>query len=82
MGFRVTVSVSTFVPKPWTAFQWVGQNEQEEIRRKQQLLKTAMKGVRGGELHCHPSVLSVLEAVFSRGDRRLAPVLVDAFERG
>ena len=82
MGFRVTVSVSTFVPKPWTAFQWVGQNEQEEIRRKQQLLKNAMKGVRGGELHCHPSVLSVLEAVFSRGDRRLAPVLVDAFERG
>ncbi len=82
MGFRVTVSVSTFVPKPWTAFQWVGQNEQEEIRRKQQLLKTAMKGVRGGELHCHPSVLSVLEAVFSRGDRRLAPVLVDAFSGG
>lgn len=82
MGFRVTVSVSTFVPKPWTAFQWVGQNEQEEIRRKQLLLKNAMKGVRGGELHCHPSVLSVLEAVFSRGDRRLAPVLIDAFERG
>ena len=82
MGFRVTVSVSTFVPKPWTSFQWVGQNEQEEIRRKQQLLKTAMKGVRGGELHCHPSVLSVLEAVFSRGDRRLAPVLIDAFELG
>ncbi len=81
-GFRVTVSVSTFVPKPWTAFQWCGQNEQEEIRRKQQLLKTALKGVRGAELHCHPSVLSVLEAVFSRGDRRLADVLIDAFEGG
>ena len=81
-GFRVTVSVSTFVPKPWTAFQWCGQDRQEEIRRKQQLLKNAIKGIRGAELHCHPSVLSVLEAVFSRGDRRLASVLLDAFRLG
>ncbi len=82
MGFRVTVSVSTFVPKPWTAFQWCAQNDQEEIRRKQQLLKNALKGVRGAELHCHPSVLSVLEAAFSRGDRRLCDVLIGAYERG
>lgn len=81
-GFRVTVSVSTFVPKPWTAFQWCAQDRQEEIVRKQQLLKAALKGVRGAELHCHPSVLSVLEAVFSRGDRRLTGVLIDAYERG
>ncbi len=81
-GFRVTVSVSTFVPKPWTAFQWCAQDRQEEIVRKQQLLKTALKGVRGAELHCHPSVLSVLEAVFSRGDRRLNGVLIDAYRRG
>ncbi len=81
-GFRVTVSVSTFVPKPWTAFQWCAQDRQEEIVRKQQLLKTALKGIRGAELHCHPSVLSVLEAVFSRGDRRLNGVLIDAYRRG
>ena len=81
-GFRVTVSVSTFVPKPWTAFQWCAQDRQEEIVRKQQLLKAALKGVRGAELHCHPSVLSVLEAVFSRGDRRLHSVLIDAYRRG
>ncbi len=81
-GFRLTVSVSTFVPKPWTAFQWCGQCTQEEIRRKQQVLRDAMRGVRGAELHCHPSVLSVLEAVFSRGDRRLAKLLVDAYKGG
>ncbi|MBQ1820917.1 MAG: TIGR03960 family B12-binding radical SAM protein [Clostridia bacterium] len=81
-GFRVTVSVSTFVPKPWTAFQWCAQDRQEEIVRKQQLLKAALKGVRGAELHCHPSVLSVLEAVFSRGDRRLSSVLIDAYRLG
>lgn len=81
-GYRLTVSASTFVPKPWTAFQWSAQNTLAEIRRKQQVLKNAMKGVRGAELHCHPSVLSVLEAVFSRGDRRLCNVLIDAYRNG
>lgn len=81
-GFRVTVSVSTFVPKPWTAFQWCAQDRQEEILRKQQLLKTAIKAVKGAELHYHPSVLSVLEACFSRGDRRLCNVLIDAYRGG
>ena len=81
-GLRLTVSVSTFVPKPHTAFQWCAQNDPEEIRRKQRLLVGAMKGVRGGELHYHPSFLSVLEAAFSRGDRRLADVLIKAHEKG
>jgi radical SAM superfamily enzyme YgiQ (UPF0313 family) len=81
-GFRLTVSVSTFVPKPWTAFQWCAQNTHDEIVRKQQLLKTAMKGIRGAELHCHPSLLRVIEAVFSRGDRKLTNVLIDAFQNG
>ena len=81
-GFRLTVSVSTFVPKPWTAFQWCPQCTQEEIRRRQAVLKNAMKGVRGAQLHCHPSVLSVLEAVFSRGDRRVFGVLEDAYRAG
>ena len=81
-GLRLTVSVSTFVPKPHTAFQWCAQDEPEEIRRKQRLLVGAMKGVRGGELHYHPSFLSVLEAAFSRGDRRLAEVLIHAHEKG
>ena len=42
----------------------------------------AMKGIRGVELHCHPSILSVLEGTFSRGDRRLTRVLIDAYKRG
>ncbi|MBQ9323920.1 MAG: B12-binding domain-containing radical SAM protein, partial [Clostridia bacterium] len=81
-GLRLTVSVSTFVPKPHTAFEWCAQDEPEEIRRKQRLLVGAMKGVRGGELHYHPSFLSVLEAAFSRGDRRLAEVLLRAHGKG
>ncbi len=81
-GLRMTVSVATFVPKPFTAFQWCGQLPEEEIRRRQELLRAAMKGVRGAELHCHFSMLSVLEAAFSRGDRKLSDVLVGAYENG
>lgn len=81
-GLRLTVSVSTFVPKPHTAFQWCAQDTQEEIARKQGLLNQAMKGIKGAELHCHPSFLSVLEAAFSRGDRRLGAVLLRAHEKG
>jgi hypothetical protein len=81
-GLRLTVSVSTFVPKPFTAFQWCGQVPAEEIRRRQELLKNAIRGIRGAELHCHFSELSVLEAAFSRGDEKLAGVLKRAYELG
>jgi len=81
-GLRMSVSVSTFVPKPFTAFQWCGQVPVDEIKRKQELLRTALKGVRGAELHCHFSHLSVLEAAFSRGDARLAGVLEAAYRGG
>lgn len=81
-ALRVTVSVSTFVPKPHTAFEWCPQDPLEEVMRKQKLLQGAIRSVRGGELHYHPSFLSELEAAFSRGDRRLNGVLLRAHEKG
>lgn len=81
-ALRVTVSVSTFVPKPHTAFEWCPQDPPEEVMRKQKLLQGAIRSVRGGELHYHPSFLSELEAAFSRGDRRLNGVLLRAHEKG
>ena len=81
-GLRMTVSLSTFVPKPFTAFQWCAQVSPDEIRRRQELLRGALRGVRGAELKCHYSLLSVLEAAFSRGDARLAGVLRRAYELG
>jgi len=81
-ALRLTVSASTFVPKPFTAFQWCPQVPLDEIRRRQALLRDALRGIRGVQFQCHLSDLSVLEAAFSRGDRRLAPVLVSAWERG
>lgn len=81
-ALRVTVSVSTFVPKPHTAFEWCPQDPPEEVMRKQKLLQGAIRSGRGGELHYHPSFLSELEAAFSRGDRRLNGVLLRAHEKG
>ncbi|SMC24478.1 radical SAM-linked protein/radical SAM family uncharacterized protein [Desulfacinum hydrothermale DSM 13146] len=78
---KVNVSVSTFVPKPMTPFQWVGQISKEEIERRLAHLKGRLQkpGVR---LKWHDPDQSVLEAVFARGDRRLADVIEDAWRHG
>lgn len=80
-GAKVTVSASSFVPKPYTPFQWVPQDDIAELRRKQFLLKDALK-VKNITFQYHDSVASVLEAVFARGDRRLGAALYLAWQRG
>lgn len=80
-GAKVTVSVSSFVPKAHTAFQWYGQNSTEEIERKQQLLKSRLRD-RSISFNYHDSRTSFLEGVFSRGDRRLGKVLLEAWRGG
>jgi len=81
-GLRITVSTAVFVPKPHTPFQWAAQLEQGEIIRRQQLLRDAIGRLKGVEYKYHASDLSVLEAAFALGDRRLAAVLERAFELG
>jgi len=81
-GLRLTVSASSFVPKPFTPFQWEPQDRMEQLKEKQQLLRGALKGIHGVEFNYHASAVSVLEAVFARGDRRLADVLMHAYEKG
>ncbi len=78
---NVTVSVSTHVPKPHTPFQWCAMDQYEEVVRKQALLKDAAKKTRV-KLRMHDSKGSWLEGVLARGDRRLAQVISDAFDRG
>ena len=81
-GLRCTVSASTFVPKPFTPFQWEPQISVDEVLRRQALLRNALKGIRGVEFSCHFSETSRLEAAFARGDRRLCKVLVSAHRHG
>ncbi len=78
---QVTLSVACFIPKPHTPFQWEGQNTFEELERKQQLLKDAITD-RKIRYNYHDARVSHLEAVFARGDRRLAPALEEAVRRG
>ncbi|MCF6096603.1 TIGR03960 family B12-binding radical SAM protein [Thermovorax subterraneus] len=80
-GLRVTVSTSTFVPKPFTPFQWEAQITLEEINERQKFLKKKLKNPHI-IYNWHDGRLSFLEAVFSRGDRRLNLVLKKAREKG
>ncbi|CDF58116.1 TIGR03960 family B12-binding radical SAM protein [Thermobrachium celere] len=80
-GLNVTVSTSSFVPKPFTPFQWFGQNTMEQLYEKQRLLKEKIKS-KFITYNWHETPISFLEAVFARGDRRLTKVLIRAWELG
>ena len=80
---RVTVSVSTFVPKAHTPFQWRPQITLEETLRKQGYLRDGLKGRgKGLQFSWHEAKSSQLEGVFARGDRRLGKVLLEASALG
>lgn len=78
-GFNISVSV--FVPKPHTPFQWAPQEKLEAIERKQAILRSALR-VRGIKLSWHDSRSSVVEGFLSRGDRRLGKVVENAWRAG
>ena len=80
-GFNVTVSVSCFVPKPFTPFQWEAQDSIAALERKQQLLRDAIR-TRKITYHYHDAHVSYIEAVFARGDRRLSRAILEAVDRG
>ncbi len=71
---KITASVATFIPKPFTAFQWEAQDSREETNRKQQYLKEKVRS-KQITVNCHDCRTSMIEAILARGDRRLAPVL-------
>lgn len=80
-GVRIAVSVSTFVPKAHTPFQWEGQLPLDEVHRRQALLRSATPQ-RGVELSWHDANTSFLEAVLARGDRSVADAIEAAWRLG
>lgn len=80
-NINITVSTSSFVPKPFTAFQWAKQNSRDEIVEKQNILKGAIKSKRI-RYNWHDNKTSYLEGVFARGDRRLTKVILEAVRLG
>ena len=81
-GLRITVSASVFVPKNFTPFQWSAQLDYDTVVRRQQLLKNALRDVKGVDFKYHAPDVSYIEAVFARGDRRLADALERAYRLG
>ncbi|MGI6524725.1 MAG: TIGR03960 family B12-binding radical SAM protein [Bdellovibrionota bacterium] len=79
--FDITLSVSSFVPKPHTPFQWAAMIPLSEIDRKQELLFAGSRQAKLKFRH-HFSKISVLEGLFARGDRRLGRLLEVAWEKG
>ena len=80
-GLNVTCSASNFIPKAQTPFQWAGQAGQEELKAKQSRLRDLLRN-RQITYNYHDAFTSMLEAVFARGGRELAPLLVRAVEMG
>jgi hypothetical protein len=78
---QVNVGVSTFVPKPHTPFQWVPLDTVENIEAKQTLLKRGLRG-KGLKLSWTDPEVTRLEALLSRGDRRLGRVIHRAWQLG
>ena len=75
------VSVNTFIPKPHTPFQWERQLSRGESQERLHLVKNLLKH-KGIEIKWNPSDQSWLEGILARGDRRLAPVLMEAQRLG
>ena len=80
-SLRVSVSVSTFIPKPFTPFQWEAQCSEEEVEAKQKVLRDCLY-IKGVTLSWSDYFTSRLEGVFARGGRRLGKVLERAYELG
>ena len=78
---RVRVSTSTFIPKPHSPFQWARQNTAEELAPKHELLRRGCKRA-GVEFSWEDPEDSLLEAVLSRGDRRLGQAILRAWQLG
>ena len=80
-GVKITVSTSCFIPKPHSPFQWEAQISREEYLRRVNLLRASINS-RNVVYNWHDADTSVVEAVLSRGDRRLGPVLEEVWRSG
>jgi radical SAM superfamily enzyme YgiQ (UPF0313 family) len=78
---QVRISLSTFIPKPHTPFQWVAQESAESLNAKHERLKAGLRR-KGSRLSWQDPEISLLEAALSRGDRRLGQVIHNAWRSG
>lgn len=78
---KITASISFFIPKPWTPFQWVEQITPSQMKERVRLLTDLLRDRRIA-LQWHEYESSRIEGVLARGDRRLAPVIEKVWQDG
>lgn len=78
---QVNISINTLIPKPHTAFQWFRMHSLDEIKIKQDHIRSGIKS-RKLRVDFHNRQMGFLEGVFSRGDRRLSQVIYSAYKKG
>ena len=82
---QIVTSTSFFIPKPFTPFQWATMSTKEEFIEKAHITKKAVLeqlNQKSIKYNWHEADVSVLEGVFARGDRKVAPVIMKAYEKG
>jgi radical SAM superfamily enzyme YgiQ (UPF0313 family) len=79
---QITLSVASFVPKPWTPFQWVSFTNIKELKERQKLLRQELSGVKEVRVHTDLPKWAYTQALIARGDRRVGDMLLLAQECG
>jgi len=80
-ALSVSVSASSFIPKPFTPFQWEPQDKSDLLNEKQNFLREKIRN-KAITFHYHDKELSFLEAILARGDRRIGKALIKAVQKG
>ena len=81
-GLNITCTLSIFVPKPFTPFQWFGQNSQEEVREKIKYLLDKVKTIKGLKINYHSSFTSKVECAMTRADERYNDFILALHNKG
>ena len=81
-GFEITCTLSIFVPKPFTPFQWCGQMDLDQVTEQINYLKEKTKHIKGLKINYHEKFVSQIEAVLTRGDESLCDYIYKLYEKG
>ena len=80
-GVQVNISCASFIPKPFTPFQWESEDNMESLKKKQKHLLESIP-TKKIKVSFHETPTSLIEGVLARGDRRLNAVILDAYKNG
>ncbi len=81
-GMDITCTLSIFVPKPFTPFQWCPQMDLEKVREHIHYLKDQIKNIKGVKINYHEQYVSQIEAVLTRGDTSLCRYIEALYKKG